>query len=141
MTSGDEFANRKERGALRQEAKRGAGVLRVNDAHVVTHDLPALVQRDVLFDPDLRDAIEGEDQDGDARDESEAARGHDEILGGKVGRRRVLRNHASVHNDDLPGDVRGLVRDEERDGARDVVNGPESSERDLLQDRLFHLLQ
>ena len=55
----------------------------MNDTHVVAHDLPALVQRDVLLDPDLRDAIEGEDEDGDAHDERETTRGHDENLGGK----------------------------------------------------------
>jgi hypothetical protein len=43
------------------------------------------VQRDVLLDPILGDAIEGEDEHGDARDEHEATGGHYEILGGKRG--------------------------------------------------------
>jgi hypothetical protein len=57
----------------------------MDDPDVLAQDVPPVVQRDVLLDPILGDAIEGEDEHGDARDEDEATGGHYEILGGKRG--------------------------------------------------------
>jgi len=47
----------------------------MDDADVLADDLAARVQRDVLLDPQLGDAVQNEDEDGNTRDEREAWRG------------------------------------------------------------------
>ena len=53
----------------------------------------------------------------------------------------TLGHHPAVDDDHLPGDVGGFIRGQEGDGSGDVLDRPESSQRDLLQDRLLHLLE
>src|SRR3989449_3062739 len=50
------------------------------------------------------------------------------------------RDHSSVDDEDLTGDVAGLVRGQEGDRVRDVLDRAESPERDLLEEVVFDLL-
>src|SRR2546428_2808291 len=50
------------------------------------------------------------------------------------------RDHSSVHDKDLTGDVARLVRDKEGDRVRDVLDRAESPQRDLLQEIVLDLL-
>src|SRR2546425_809876 len=49
-------------------------------------------------------------------------------------------DHSSVDDEHLAGDVAGLIRGQERDGVRDVLDRAEPPERDLLEEIVLDLL-
>ena len=66
---------------LRQQPEGRAGVLRVDDAHVVAHDLARLVEREALRDPGLRDPIGDEHGERARADDEETPTAHGRMLG------------------------------------------------------------
>src|SRR2546430_3031431 len=53
----------------------------------------------------------------------------------------LCRDHSSVDDEDLTGDVAGLVRGQEGDRIRDILDRAEPSERNLLEEIVLELLR